>query len=458
MTESRTTEPFETRLAQLVAAYTDVAAGRTVDPLELSRAAMSAPPVARRSATGLGGGLGRRLGDRWAIAAIAAVLFVVVAVAIQGRSSNVGIVQPSSPGVSSPPSTAASAGEAILDVLRHAWQRPIPVTPGPDLYGSGFLTLTGDLLAFGREQGAGASRTEIVAGPDSLVLTATAETQGCEGGDVGAYRWTLEGKDTVLTLTPATPDACPARDALLTGPWVRADLPSNLAGGTTLAPGTYTASAFDPLLDGGRSGRLSYTVPAGWEALGEDPAAFLLHELSDPAQGLPSGDLLIGVLAQPVMAADLPYGTDCPGPGDVLDASGVGRGRDDLVAAIRARPGVVSAEPTPVTVAGYPGLSLDLRLAPSWTGWCAEPGGGRLTGIPILHQPAAHALAGLSTEAPFLRLILLDLGNGKTLAIVIAGITTSGQASFEEQASAAMSIVDSFEIGPSSTPSPSPTA
>jgi hypothetical protein len=456
MTEPRAREPFETRLAQLVAAYTDVAAGRPVDPLGLSRAAMSAAPVARRSGVGLGGGLGRRLGDHWAAGAVAAVLVVVVAVAIQGRSPNGGIVQPSTPSASSSPSPVASAGEAILDALRHAWQRPSPVAPGPDVHGSGFMTLTGDVLEFGRDRAAGTSKTEIVAGPDSLVLTATAETQGCEPGDLGTYRWTLEGKDTVLTLTPVMSDACSAREALLAGPWVRADLP-NHGGGTALAPGTYTMSTFDPFGDGGRSGRLSYTVPAGWEAIGEDPAAFLLHRLSDPAQGLPSRELIIGVLAQPVMAADLPNGTDCPSPADSANAPGVGKGRDELVAAIRARPSVVSTEATPVTVAGYSGLSLDLRLAPSWTGWCAQPGGGRLTATAILRQPDAHALVGLSSEAPFLRLILLDLGDGKTLAIVIAGIAPSGSASFKEQAAAAMPIVDSFALGPSaSTPSRSP--
>jgi hypothetical protein len=163
------------------------------------------------------------------------------------------------------------------------------------------------------------------------------------------------------------------------------------------------------------------------------------------------------VLAQPVMAMDLPNGTDCPSPADSANTPGVGKGRDELVAAIRARPSVVLTEATPVTVAGYPGLSLDLRLAPSWTGWCAEPGGGRLIATPILRQPDAHALVGLSSEAPFLRLILLDLGNGKTLAIVIAGITVSGSASFEEQADGAMPIVESFAIGPSTaTPSPTP--
>ena len=82
------------------------------------------------------------------------------------------------------------------------------------------------------------------------------------------------------------------------------------------------------------------------------------------------------------MAADFAAGADC---NSVVDAPGVGRGRDELVAAIRARPSVVSTPPTEVTVGGFSGLMLDLRLAPSWTGRLHVAAEARVIGASILH-------------------------------------------------------------------------
>jgi hypothetical protein len=193
-------------------------------------------------------------------------------------------------------------------------------------------------------------------------------------------------------------------------------------------------------------------VPPGWEVADDAPRSFAVHHLPDAAQGLPSRELVISVLAQPSMTADFAAGADC---NTVLDAPGVGPGRDGLVAAIRARPGVVSTPPVNVTVGGFSGLMLDLRLAPAWTGGCMSLG-GPLIGAPILHGPGpTGAVVGVSEDAP-VRLILVDLGDGQTLAVVVFGIKPTASASFEDQAAAAMPIIDSFMIGPS-TPSASPT-
>jgi len=375
---------------------------------------------------------------------VAATLVAVVAFAVQGRLSESRVGQPSAPVPSLMSGSPRSEGGSIPDVLRHAWQRPLPVAPGPDVYGSGFLSLTAATAEFGREPGTGALQATIqVAGPDTLTVTATAATQGCETGEVATYRWTIEGSGTAMTLTPLVADACPAREELLAGPWVRADLPTHPGGGSSLAPGTYTTTVFDPFADPARSGRLRYTVPSGWEVKDDQPGAFVLHRVPDSAQGPQSSDVFISVIAQPAMAAEFARGADCSAS---IDAPGVGGGRDEIVAAIRARPGVVSTPPTERTVGAFSGLMLDLRLAPSWTGGCLSPG-GPVVGTQILRAESSGFVVGLGPDAP-LRLFLVDLADGHTLAVVIDGIPSSASASpsLEGQASTAMPIVESFVL------------
>jgi hypothetical protein len=87
MTERPASEIFETRLAGLIGAYTDAATARRVDPVEVSRVAMSSRPETRRWLGGSSSGLlvRRITGDRWVAAAVAAILVAVVALAVQGR-------------------------------------------------------------------------------------------------------------------------------------------------------------------------------------------------------------------------------------------------------------------------------------------------------------------------------------------------------------------------------------
>ncbi len=116
-------------------------------------------------------------------------------------------------------------------------------------------------MGVGPEPGTASHSAVAAAGPDTLVVTATAETPGCAVGDLGVYRFVLEGKDTFVTLSAIGTDACTPREAALTGPWVRADLPQPGESGV-LAPGTYATAAFDPFTDDGAPDRLTYTVTA----------------------------------------------------------------------------------------------------------------------------------------------------------------------------------------------------
>ena len=141
------------------------------------------------------------------IAAIAVVAALVIAANVWPRGST----RTASPAASTP-RPGGLAGGPISDLILHAWQRPLPVTPGMDRWGSGFLRIASDLLDYGREPGPAASRSAVsVADVDALDVTAIVETRECAIGDIGTYHWSVEGKDTVMILTAINPDACAAR-------------------------------------------------------------------------------------------------------------------------------------------------------------------------------------------------------------------------------------------------------
>jgi hypothetical protein len=254
----------------------------------------------------------------------------------------------------------------------------------------------------------------------------------------------LEGKGTVLTLTAISPDACAAREEALAGPWVRSDLPKP-PDGVPMEPGTYVTSALDLFGAPEVYGQLSYTVPDRWKVKEDRAGTFLLHHLPDDSAGPPSTDSFLHVFTQPRMVADYAEGAIC---GEHSAAPGVGRGVADLVAAIIARPGVVSTPPSAVTIGGYEGQMLDLQLAPSWTGGCQAPD-GPIVAMPILDgmEFEMGAGVGLGPNDSF-RLILLDLTGGRTLAVAVFAAGPSLPSQLEAQAAGAMPIIESFEFHP----------
>jgi hypothetical protein len=156
-------------------------------------------------------------------------------------------------------------------------------------------------------------------------------------------------------------------------------------------------------------------------------------------------DTLIHLFTQARLMADYTEGAIC---GQSSEAPDVGRGVDDIVAAILARPGVVSTPPAAVNVGGYAGQMLDLHLAPTWTRSCQNPD-GPIVAMPLLLglESERSAGIGLVLNSP-VRLILVDLTGGRTMAVAIFGGVPSQPAEFEGQASEAMPVVESFEFHP----------
>lgn len=428
MTERGLADPFETRLADRVRAYSDPAAARRIDALEVSRTAMAAGHGSVWSNGRLRAWRGLRIARLGWAAAMVVVVLVGAAVLVAERR---------------PPE---AVGGPIPGVLRHVWQRPSPVAPGPDLYGSGFLSLIGGQAEFGREPGPEASRSAIsAAGSETLLATATVDTIGCAPGDAGAYRWSVDGHGTVMTLTAVGTDRCAAREDALAGPWVRADLPPPQDGDPTLPPGTHLTSQFNPFGDAALPGRLSYTVPAGWKVKGDEAGSLGLHHVGGAAQGQTSTNSFVMIFARSRVAAAGPDGATC---GPLTGDTGVGTGIDDIVAAIIARPGVVSTPPVAVTIGGYPGTMLDLQLAPSWTGYCVGLG-GPVVGVPILVGAGNETGPGLGLgpDQP-LRLILLKLTDERTMAIGFSDVGPSPPSSLDRTSADVLPILESFVFHP----------
>ena len=170
----------------------------------------------------------------------------------------------------------------------------------------------------------------------------------------------------------------------------------------------------------------------------------MLHHLPT-LQDQPATDTFIFMIAQPRLAAAFEDGAVC---GEFPVASGVGSGADDIVGALSARPGVIASPPTAVTIGGYEGTLIDLRLDPAWTGGCTAPD-GPVVGVPILTGPGVGAgpSVGLAPDAP-VRLILVDVGGGRTMATVVACAEPSTLAFFDAQVATAMPVIESIELHP----------
>jgi hypothetical protein len=65
---------------------------------------------------------------------------------------------------------------------------------------------------------------------------------------------------------------------------------------------------------------------------------------------------------------------------------GIGRSVKDLVAWLKAAPGLAVTDPTPVTIGGLDGLMLDLRLDPGWSRPCFWS--GKVPAVPLIFRGA----------------------------------------------------------------------
>ena len=175
------------------------------------------------------------------------------------------------------------------------------------------------------------------------------EVLALPGGRCRHVRFSLSADGQRLTLTPVS-DACADRATVLAGDWTRTDI-------GPLQPGRHEATDFRPF-SYGTTGRLAYTVPAGWAGPDMKSGLFGL--------GRPSvSDTATITLISNAYASDqvVPCDTNA-------GAAGVGRTPEALSDWLRTLPGLVVSAPTDVTVGGLRGIMVDLSMAPGWTPTC----------------------------------------------------------------------------------------
>ena len=170
---------------------------------------------------------------------------------------------------------------------------------------------------------------------------------------------------------------------------------SPAASGPVVSPmpaGTYTSSAFQPAV--------TFTVPDGW-AKPVDTAPYL--------QLIPAGSDVLGIhLFRAAVAAS--QDPACP----ATPEPGVGTTSTDLVAWLRARPGLVVGTPVMATVGGLRGVSIDVAIKNGWTTSCPFAGGSPTVPL-ITSRTAAYHWVIVGNER--LRFYVLDLPAGGTVTV-----------------------------------------
>lgn len=247
----------------------------------------------------------------------------------------------------------------------------------------------------------------------------------CRVGDAARYAFRLSPSGLELTLTPLS-DSCAERATILAGDWFRTD-------NGHLMPGHHDATLFKPL-GGGTSGRFSFTVPPDWAVVGEQMSSstsIVLGKTSGPTPNDPVVLVLANVVPGPQAVA-------CAGSEAVAGMSPL-----ELARWLTSLPGLVVTTPTPVTIGGLSGVTVDLSAGPDGNTACDW------TAVPILSQ-AVRPTGQRMEDAPLYvaggqraRYHLLDAGQG---VVLLVAVEAPDQAAWESVIADATSIIESFEF------------
>ena len=241
-----------------------------------------------------------------------------------------------------------------------------------------------------------------VAGRGELVLTLTGQIGRCVTGATGDYRWSVSPQATTLTLE-AIDDECPDRAAALAGTWTHTACPTR--GNDCLGfleAGTYASVNFDPF-DTDSYGQVTYTVPDGWTSALDDKARLTLLPPDSDAQAEQGLYLFADVAAAT---------TDCPA------ASAATVGMDAIADAITSTTGLV-ATTSVAEVGGFEARTIDITA----TDLSCDGEASLLASKP----GAATSWSATVTEGQQMRIVLVDIPDNRTLALVISSERTPSE-------------------------------
>ena len=257
-------------------------------------------------------------------------------------------------------------------------------------------------------------------GDGRVMLTSRPADPDCSDGAIGMYSYSLAPSGQELTLA-AVSDDCAPRLAALPGTWQLADCPT--ADDVCLGPvdaGTYSSQFFDPFVGPGgdwtpRFDALRYTVPDGWVNVEDWPEFYKLA----PGDVQPDS-LLILLASDVVLVSEADPCSDVPDPE-------IGTTASEMAAALADGPGIEAVDPSgsgppkpvtlvPVSIGGLDGFMLDVRMHRAWTATCPWSEGTAARPLFTDRKIEAGFNWGLA-PGTFMRLYLLDLGDGRTLLV-----------------------------------------
>jgi hypothetical protein len=372
------------------------------------------------------------------VATIVATLVVVIGggmFIIRGNDPSVGV-----PMVSPSPSPSATA--AIPVELRYHW-----IGEPRDIPGHGTTTrtaidfTTGTYFADGTDYPSGilGSVTRMV-GPDQVELETVATTTDCAVGDIGRYAFALSPGGTRLTMTQESDD-CAARGVATAGDWFRVACKSTENGcWGDLEAGTYPSQYVAPRVKPGDTwtpafGAITFTVPDGWSNSSDWPSDFTLTPTEAYAKW--SGTGLGAEHFSGISIWTQPAVTD-PSKDCFSAAPDVPRTVAALVGHLESSPALEVSLAADVDIDGHLGKSIDVEVAPDWTGTC--PGADGAVNVLIHGGLDAPWVYGPFPGEPA-RLIFLELGEGDVVLIAIEPGTGT---TLDEMVTQAIPIIESM--------------
>jgi hypothetical protein len=178
---------------------------------------------------------------------------------------------------------------------------------------------------------------------------------------------------------------------------------------------------------------LAFTTPDGWKN-SIDAATIFKLDPTDPA--VPADASIIAWTNVAI--------ADQTAACDPVAKAGLGSAVADWVSYLRAHPGLNATAPTPVTVGGWSGQAIDLRVRPSWTKGCPGVPGNVVEFILDTDPVAGKPLYGASSLSR-MHLLILDVG-GKT--VIVQVYTADSDLSFSSTMAQVQPLIDSFEFTP----------
>jgi hypothetical protein len=373
--------------------------------------------------------------------AAAAALFVVVAGAgafMLTRPSGAGVAPSPRPSLSSSPNASLSPLPAALSYKWVGSPRTVPEI-SPAITESRLLLDTGTSLLYG----AGGPDPILFSGvglssPDTIQFKMINAESGCRNGDVGSYAFTLSPSGRALSLHEVA-DACRARAGAISGDWNRADCPNkNSACLGDLDAGPHVSAGFNPFVPRtawvANYGALSYTVPEGWTNNEDCDGCYFLSK-----QGAPENDPTMFLFDDVVAHSQAQSCSTAAEPGVGHSAAAIG-------AWLTTLPGLVATAPSPVTIGGLSGVTVDLSVSPGWTGTCpyAYSQGLPLVSTFVDAEPSGGGGFDWNVQGDGrTRAILLDIGDGRVLLL---DIEAQSKATYDAFLPGAMQVVNTFQF------------